>query len=355
MKKKYAITLSALVLLSAGITLFGLKSKNKKETGKIEKDLKEVLIPNAERKLDSLQKEYESTIASYEEQVKQMGGLEKTLDSLEQAVVLEEQMKHVDSLFEKLSNQWYSKYNHIIEELGLTAYGEDGCFIGYEEVGASGVLYNPRTNKEERLYQEFYYLTGNQDRYVRVPIEEGKTLLVDSLYIPGRTARTFHIAINGDTWWGEEKNVKGFYTRDIDEFLWAMSGFAIPIVSDTVHAYYYLHEGAQMFPMDASLEYAISVLNALQRFVDGIDNSGNVFDSKTLSDLKKTVKVLRAGIEKQISVTRKLNETQKKVSGYRDASSRIQRRIQKQNDELRKYKSPDIVNQMRVAKKRGSK
>ena len=53
MKKKTALTLSALVLLSAGIT-FGVKFKQKKD---FEKILKTILIPNAEKELDKLLKE----------------------------------------------------------------------------------------------------------------------------------------------------------------------------------------------------------------------------------------------------------------------------------------------------------
>ena len=52
MKKKTAITLSALALLAGGITFSGIKIKEKKEKEKIEAELKSVLIPIAEKKLD---------------------------------------------------------------------------------------------------------------------------------------------------------------------------------------------------------------------------------------------------------------------------------------------------------------
>ena len=53
MKKRTALTLSAIALLGAGVT-FGVKSKQKKD---FEKILKTVLVPEAEEKLDKLLRE----------------------------------------------------------------------------------------------------------------------------------------------------------------------------------------------------------------------------------------------------------------------------------------------------------
>lgn len=352
MKKRNAIALSTLLLLSVGAAWFVIK--NQKEKKEIEKDVKEVLIPNAERVLDSLQQKYESTLALYDQQSKLLVASEQKQDSLEKVVALEEQIKHVNSLVNDLKNQFYSKTNRIIEELGLTAFGEDGCMHGYEETDEYGLLRNPKKG-EEHLYQEYYYLTGNQDRFLKVPVETGKTLLGDSLYIPTRNAQTYYRNISGGGYWGSEETAKGFYTREVDEFLYIMSEFVIPVVYENVHAYEYLHDGARMYPKDSSPEYAISVLNALQRFVDGIDNSGNAFNPKTLSDLRKTIKVLKAGLEELISMNSNVNKTRQQVASYKKATDNLRKNIQKSKDNLSMLKGPDVVKELRARRKAKSK
>ena len=56
MNKKVAVILCTAALLGAGIPI-GIKVKNKKEKEEIEKTLKTVLIPNAEKELNNLMHE----------------------------------------------------------------------------------------------------------------------------------------------------------------------------------------------------------------------------------------------------------------------------------------------------------
>ena len=112
MKRKNAIVFTACLILSAGAAL-GLKVKEKTEKNQIKKELETVLIPNAERELDSLifvHRSLRDSIMYFNNELQkqsQFSQIKKHLPAVQEISVL----------LQNISTRWHTEYSKTADEI----------------------------------------------------------------------------------------------------------------------------------------------------------------------------------------------------------------------------------------------
>ena len=304
MKKKTAITLGALALLAAGVTFGGFKIKEKKEKDKIEKTLKTVLIPNAEKELDALTKQYSDlsdSIAYYENQIEAL--TQDTLISEEDAEIIDKLLSDIKKDWEKAYNKWSKKYFDI-GYLGDRAFDENLLPIDGKK--------------------QYFYLSGGIFK---------KFANDSSWYIPGYTEEYF--AGRDKSGYRKVLIGRGYEYYDYTRFA---SSEGYDTYFESVIGY--LKESLSQRE-DFNFYEQQDLLNALEALVKNIDNSQGIIKPETLQKLGVIVKTLLGKAEHN-----KLTKAKGKKESFSIAKNNLWFRQVEAERNLKNYKSPDIVNRM---------
>ena len=257
MKKRSALTLAALALMVGGVTVFGVKNyrQNRRERQEIEKKLNALLVQDAERKLDSLYKDRDSTLVLYHEALMELNRKNDSLQGVYGQVWKQQQI---------------SKINYIIGEL-LKQARKSNIWIEMGELQIPGDFerYDPELSLHQRIAEE----------------REGVPERLRSEYNP---------------WWSEDVKAD-----DPEQFLYLLQWFSIPSMDETV----YSDEKTFRCLKGTSL---VDILDVLDAFLDNLDNmedSKHVFNEATLRRLNQVVLETWNALE-QIS---KLNDEHTRV------------------------------------------
>ena len=122
MQKKSAIILSLAALMAAGVTFGTLKYKDEREKEKIKKELNDILIPEAEEKLNTLlltDKSLQDSIAYYNDRIRELE--QDSLISRTDVDVISDLLSSIDKDHQNARAKWNEKYFDLY-------YGGDGYF-----------------------------------------------------------------------------------------------------------------------------------------------------------------------------------------------------------------------------------
>ena len=340
MKKKTALTLSAIALLSAGIT-FGIKFKQKKD---FEKTLKTVLIPNAEKELDSLLREdaaLKDSVITYEQALAKIKAKDQqtpvTNDSL-----MKKELKTLENLLISTKKDIDKEWKETEKSVEKYRMYEDGN-TWYEDVPSS----------EIKKFKKFWQLSSG----ILLKLQNTE------LYYPVH-ARTKNVSISNDDWeYSDEKqqfdfsgiiSEKEFYTicgnghfsihnntssilEDIILVLRSTKGAFVEEDYSRINVYVTEYEALNAYP-DILL-----LLNSLKTFSDNIDNSQGFIKQQTLDQIKTTIGQLLPYVQSQT----KEEYASKKVNKFKTAQKGIKTQIKKQNRKIKHLKTTDIAKLMK--------
>lgn len=326
MKKKTALTLSTAALLSAGL-LFGAKFyKQKKERDEFEEQLKTVLVPDAEKKLDGLLRKdaaLNDSVIKFEEVLRLLKQKEdsvhaitesSTHDDIYEVGFLVGPFKEIYDLGRALEWQWSGKLHKIFYEFGDYEAERPGNWVGDGD-------YLQRTDKRAiDLFQKVFYMTGNESSgFPTVPAHNTKFILRDSL-----------LASDGPT-------------QDLSFFFDDMRVETTRLGGRTYRGFH----NDERVGMNHSPEQKLFVLRAWQAFLKSIDNSQKVFNQKTLDALDKKVKELMPIVEKEYQLWSQRIEKGKKLESFMGAKDAVGKQIKQQKEKVNVLKTTPVVDLMR--------
>ncbi|MBO4745996.1 MAG: hypothetical protein J5613_02925 [Alphaproteobacteria bacterium] len=315
------IIIALALVLSGGITVSMVgKHKAKK---KIEKNVKEVLIPQTERKIDSLVARRDSIVDFYEAEI---AGLKHTEDSLttvvEQSQIKTSQdqdgNKHIDLIGPM------SDIEQLVEELhhqGVVAQTGDEMFDEFGEVYyVNQIHYRPDFEIE---------MPGDFHEY-----DPGLTLLhLAALEREGITPDE-----DDRSQWHKKLN---FVVDDPVWFLFLMRRMCIPAMTSDEDIY--SDEGILVCIADHSVEYRTDVLLTLQEFLGKLDNSQMIFNPSTLAQLDRLIKRELSQMDQMYDARAKYN---KATAEYKSVKGNLDKQINAQRQRLSELQSPNIVDVM---------
>lgn len=349
MKKKTALTLSAAALVSAGVA-FGVKFKQEKD--EFEKVLKEVLIPDADKKLDDLRREnvaLNDSIIEYEDALKQIKPDKDSVSAITKNV-----MDHDFAI-----SGAFSELNEIVRQLGRQRTTElDRIFydkFGNYEAGGEGnwivaTSYLPEDNPEAptdkksiELYKKVYHRTGNtSSHFPVVPSHGAKYFIKKPFSLPEFEVKgPYYDGGNAYLSYSTDSHVE---TDDVERFFAFMSQ-AERLVS-TIPG---MRHGDEWSPREYwvhndGAKFKLEILKSCQSFIDAVDNSQNVFDPKTFTAFKEKVKEMRSIVEKEFQLEQQMNAKQNKLKSFEKAKESV-----KENMKIQQ-KHWDYLNNTRVSK-----
>ncbi len=311
MKKKTAITLGALALLVSGVTFGGFRIKEKKEKDKIEKELKEILIPNAEKELDALTKQHSDlndSITYYANQIEML-----TQDTLISEADAKEISKLLSDIQKDLSSS-YSKWTKKYEK-----YYEGEGEYDYDRMPKEGVK------------QSDYLAGGILKKFAKD----------SSWYVPGYEEEYFVDVPPAYS----DREVKSGYRKvrigRIEEYressIYAKAGGYDTYVE---HVMASLQESLSQIE-DFNFSEQEQLLRTLESFVKNIDNSRGVIKPETLRKLGVIVKTSLKRVEYD-----KLTKAKDKKESFSKAKSNLEFKLAAAERKVQKYKQPDMVKQM---------
>lgn len=313
MKKKTALTLSAIALLSAGVT-FGVKFKKKKD---FEKTLKTILIPDAEKQLESLLRED----ASLNDSIDFYHALLLTQSSKADGQRIAE--KH-NKLLGENNPTIYSDLRKISKTLGLM--GEDWSraknrLYKQLEPYAIGDGYYDDNDKANKLLESKSYLTdGMTENLARI----------DAPDIPGGYQQ----------WIGARYNdvYPSFYG-------WGDFYYYVDVLQSEIKAtrgeYKDTYNDRVFYPI-TSAEEIKELLLAIKFFVNNFDNSRGVINSEYVKQINDQIKALLPQIEKQIKLETSRDNTAKKLKDFKTAKVAVEQRVEQQQKKLHVLKNTEI-------------
>ena len=336
MKKKTAITLGALVLLAGGITFGGFKIKEKKEKDKIEETLNNVLVPNAERELDTLvlqEKDIQDSIRFLEEQIRQIDA--DSLISRSDVEVIEKLLNDIKNDLEKEESRWYN------------VYGKK-----YDQSGDGAIIYDfknmPKVGRQQRKYFTYDIVAKIlKNKNLTIP---GYVMLMRKGYQPVSLEMPDSVYYEGETFDQINSFYRGLASYDLIELLIASLECVKPVQERYLDLLNEVPEEANIILAREPGKILTGpeqeeLIKTLKYFVDHIDNSQGIIKPATLQKLKVVVDSLVVkSQEKQLSVKKSAKD--KKIDSFQKARLSVGRKISKQQDVLKTYKSPDMVNQL---------
>lgn len=306
MKKKTALTLSAIALLSAGIT-FGIKFKQKKD---FEKTLKTVLIPNAEKELDSLLRE---DVA-----------LKDSIDYYE-ALLLQQQSSMPHNLEFQLSN--ISKTLRSMEldftrEFEKTLKQMEPYYIG-----------DGNYDLPDNLEEHYHYLLGGLEKPIFKNFDRK-----DRPELPG-----------GYQWYVGKKYSDIITFQDIrDKGVYSNAYFE--------HFRNEIKATHGKFKTEDCVYYALTeaseikqLLIAIKYFINNMDNSKQIINPEHIKTLNKQIDDAIPVIEKQADLE---SATSRKRDSFQYAKWEIKDRIYDQNKKVKNLKTDDIAKLMKEQKEK---
>ncbi|MBP5485813.1 MAG: hypothetical protein J6Y07_03855 [Alphaproteobacteria bacterium] len=325
MKKRTALTLSLMALLAGGITFGALKYKDKKEKDEVERELKEILIPNAENRLDSLlvvSKGLQDSIAHYEQEINKIDN--DSLISRIDVEVIDKLLSNIGQDWRSAVSKWDDKYFDLYYE-GDGSFNEDGL---------------PQNAKNQILYLNGGILKGF----------DGDTTWT----IPGYTME--HRVIYGEL---DRPPIAGYFPVELGRP--GYREYMINDISDGYDTYFEQVLGSlresvsQVLPFQEDDDTFVNdpreqldpieqeqLLRTLKCFVEKIDNSQNVINPATLRKLGTIVDSLLIKADMK-NLSQKRSNAYNKYNTFRNADYKVRQQLSKQRQLLERYQSPNAV------------
>ena len=322
MKKKTALTLSAIALLSAGIT-FGVKFKQKKD---FEKTLKTVLIPNAEKELDNLLKEDASlndSISFYhalllqqsseadgqriaEKHNKLTGGKNHNMYS---------DLSEISNTLKLMEKDWEKAYDKIEKQkepfaLGDGEYDYDAMPKGLEQ-------------KEKYLYRMTDKLAENDP---------------DSIpEIPGGYQQHYARGYNDIEFTFDDPGTFDAYTEYLRYEIRATRGQFTTTGVNGNRVFYPITSGKEIKQLLIAIKY----------FANNFDNSQGVINQQYISQINNQINELLPVVEKQIKLEETRDTTSAKLGNFKAGKKNVEKRVKQQQEKIKVLKTSDIKTLMK--------
>lgn len=327
MKKKSAIKLSVLALLAAGVTFGAVKWKNKEEEERIQKALDDVLIPGAERKLDSLlltDQSLQDSINFYQHKINQID--EDSLISRSDVAVIS---KLLDDIFHDWSaayGEWSSKYFDMYY-MGDGDFDEDAL---------------PQNVKEQVLYlnggilKEFdndstWTIPGYSMEYI-VDHDNGLVgMYPSSIGRPGYGDGRIFAKTSG-------------YDTYFEELIYSLETSIEEVLPAEERKDYGEWERDPGTRLDAPEQEQL--LRTLKCFVEKIDNSRHIINPTTLRKLATIVDSLLIKADTKNLIAQRAKYADKTLA-FEKAQWRVAYEKQRQTKLLNQYKAQHAAHQMR--------
>lgn len=319
MKKKTALTLSAIALLSAGIT-FGVKFKQKKD---FEKTLKTVLIPNAEKELDNLLKEDASlndSISFYhalllqqsseadgqriaEKHNKLTGGKNHNMYS---------DLSEISKTLKLMENDYRKEYRKLLKEMEPYHIGE-------------GEYDLPKKLQEQDDYMS-QRITGKLADSENIPD------------IPGGYQQYYASGHYNDVVFDFSSNYSfDDYTEYLRYELKATRGQFTTTGANGNRVFYAITEATEIKQL----------LMAIKYFANNIDNSKHIINPEHIKTLIQQINELIPVIEKQIKLEETRDTTSAKLGNFKTGKKNVENRIKQQQEKIKVLKTTDIKTLMK--------
>lgn len=321
MKKKTALTLSALALLSAGIT-FGVKFKQKKD---FEKTLKTVLIPTAEKELDKLLKEDASlndSIVYYHDLLLQQASIadgqriaekhNKLLGTHTQNMYSE--LDEISKTLEQMNEDYVEKANKMYNELE-PYYAGDGEYY----------------DMPKKLQEQYdYMITG-----ITKPLANQKNIPD----IPGG----FKSEIIGRAD-GVIRDISFSFTDRLsfDDFANYLWDELAATRGQYITEYYDIDTEERTYHVITAASEIKQLLIAIKYFVNNIDNSKHIIKPEDINKINKQIDALMPKIEKQITLESTRDTTSAKLEKFKTSKKGIEGKIKQQQEKVSTLKTTEI-------------
>ncbi len=319
MKKKTALTLSALVLLSAGIT-FGVKFKQKKD---FEKILKTILIPNAEKELDKLLKEDVSlndTISYYHALL-----LQQSSEADGQKIA----EKH-DKLLGTSNQNMYSVLSEISKILKLM---EEDYIKEYKKTNKERDAYRIGDGEyrgvPKKLQERYNYMT----RGITEPLAYGENIT----YIPGGFQQYCGSRYNDASYDFLDRLSFDEFTEYLRYELKATRGQFTTSGTNGNRVFYAITEASEIKQLLIAIKY----------FINNIDNSKRIINPEHIKTLNKQIDTLIPVIEKQITLEKTTDATSTKLEKFKTSKESLKSKIKQQQEKINVLKTTDVKKLMK--------
>lgn len=360
MKKKTALTLSLFALLGAGTGL-SINNKQKKD---FEKKLKTVLIPDAEKKFDSLQHKNNAlndSIIKYQDAVALQN---QKLDSVRNvnapSYAARHQCSGINGIYELpddfgeiycltlgLYTDWFVKtYKVLRQDLGNNETEANG--IWDKEVYS----YNTNISKDTlKMYEDLYHLVGNGSNFFpRVLGYQGDFVLEHPVSVPNLeliSTTEEEIRENDKS---VCKDVMTYDTKDLDDFFSkTICGIRNTVcTSDVSFLDFYEAYAAK----NTHVGLKLAVLRSLLSFTDAVDNSQEVFCNIKLRALDAQVKALLPIIETEYVFAQKKDSLSEKLNAFKSEKDETEKLVSEQAQKLHDLKTKDIRKLMKENRSR---
>lgn len=320
MKKKTALTLSALALLSAGIT-FGVKFKHKKD---FEKTLKTVLIPNAEKELDNLLQKDASlndSISFYHALLLQQSSEADGQRIAEKHNKLTGNKNHnmyselseISKTLKLMENDYIKEYNKIYKEMQAYHIGEDVYDL------------------PEKIQEKYDYITQGMTRN----LEDDE----NTPNIPGGYQQHFLRGYNDVFYSFSDADEYEFddYTEYLRYELRATRGQFTTTGANGNRVFYAITEATEIKQLLIAIKY----------FINNIDNSKHIINPEHIKTLNKQINALMPIIEKQIKLEATRDATSAKLENFKSSKKMVETRVKQQQGKLKILKTTDIKTLMK--------
>ena len=325
MKKRTALTLSLMALLAGGITFGALKYKDKKEKDELERELKEILIPNAENRLDSLlvvSKGLQDSIAHYEQEINKIDN--DSLISRTDVEVIDKLLSNIRQDWGSAVSKWNDKYFDLYYE-GDGSFNEDGL---------------PQNAKNQILYLNGGILKRfDEDTTWTIPGYTMEYLVIDRDYGHPPVAGYFPVELGRP---GYREYMVNAISDGYDTYFEQVLGSLRESVSEALP----FQEDDDTFANDPREQLdpieQEQLLRTLKCFVEKIDNSQNVINPATLRKLGTIVDSLLIKADMR-NLSQKRSNAYNKFAAFRNADNKVKQQLSKQRQLLNKYRSPNAV------------
>lgn len=323
MKKKTALTLSAIALLSAGVT-FGVKFKKKKD---FEKTLKTILIPDAEKQLESL--------------LREDAALNDSIDFYHALLLTQSSKADGQRIAEK--------HNKLLGENNPTIYSD------LRQISKTlGLMEGDWSRAKNRLYKQLEPYDVGEGNYYGEDDKIDKLLEFDLYLDQGMTSDMYKKLSEGETWPdipGEYQQWIGPRYNDVRPSFLDEEPFDyyIEILQAEIKATggeYRDGNGRVFYPI-TSAEEIKELLVAIKFFVNNFDNSRGVIKSEYVKQINDQIKALLPQIEKQIKLETSRDNTAKKLKDFKSAKVAVEKRVGQQRQKLHVLKNTEISKLMR--------
>ncbi len=315
MKKKTALTLSAIALLSAGIT-FGVKFKQKKD---FEKTLKTVLIPNAEKELDNLLRED----AALNDSIDYYHAL--LLRQSSEADGLRIAEKH-NKMFGEQNPSIYSDFSEISKTLKLI---ESDYIKEHNKIARETWKYN-EWDLPKKLQEQYDYITLGITKSLT---DYGK----DIPDIPGGYEQHFARGYKDVSLSFSEDYYFDTYTKYFRHELKATRGQFTTTGDNGNRVFYALTDASEIKQLLIAIKY----------FANNIDNSKHIINPEHINTLNKQIDELMPIIEKQIKLEATRDATSAKVKNFQTSKISVEKKIKQQKEKVKILKTTDIKKLMK--------